>query len=102
MAQRSIAGTTPGLIDSSQTSRLVRVPGSTLIFASFDPKTASAAPYVPELPKLSLDEELCRPKRIVAETAPNGDSSWRFVPKARWEDDVVDEGAWPRVVDICG
>ncbi|KAJ7262165.1 hypothetical protein B0H12DRAFT_1217556 [Mycena haematopus] len=51
---------------------------------------------------LSLNEELYRPKRVVIETTCSGESSWRFVPKARWEEGVLDEGSWPRVIDLCG
>ncbi|KAH8119230.1 hypothetical protein DFH11DRAFT_1686161 [Phellopilus nigrolimitatus] len=80
-----------------------RQPGSIITFASFDPATATndfTNAYA--FRKLSLNEELCRPKRVVIETTPDGQCTWRFVPKARWEEGVENEGAWPRVVDVCG
>jgi hypothetical protein len=98
----SISGPIPGLLDPSQPSRLLRVPNSALSFATFDPKTATAEKAIPDLQKLSINEELYRPKRVVIETTPNGSSFWRFVPRANREDGVTDEGHWPRVVDICG
>lgn len=98
---RKISGPTPGMLDPTQLGRLLRFPHSKLSFASFDPQTALVQD-VPDLRKLSLKEELYRPKRVVVETAPNGESSWRFVPSARRDENVVDEGQWPRVVEICG
>ncbi|KAJ6593910.1 hypothetical protein B0H19DRAFT_977069 [Mycena capillaripes] len=98
---KSISGTTPGVLDSTQPQRLLRHPSSTLSFASFDPRVASAD-HGWDMRSLSLNEELYRPKRVVIETASSGDSSWRFVPKARWDEGVIDEGAWPRVVELCG
>jgi hypothetical protein len=105
---RSISGTIPGILDPSQPARLLRLPTSTLLFASFDPHTAhvDGTKGFPNLGKLSPDEqhEYYRPKRIVIETTPNGENFWRFVPRARKEDSVgmQDEASWPRVIDICG
>ncbi|TFY80984.1 hypothetical protein EWM64_g3023 [Hericium alpestre] len=99
-SQRYLDGATPGLLDPSQPSRVLRLPGSKLSFASFDPRAASAA--APEIDKLSLNGELYRPKRIVIETLPNGRNYWRFVPRARWGEGVRDEGEWPREISICG
>ncbi|OAX41057.1 hypothetical protein K503DRAFT_854905 [Rhizopogon vinicolor AM-OR11-026] len=99
---RAIRGTEPGLIDPTQPSRVLRSPNSKLSFASFDPRTALAGEDVPDLRKLSIGEDLPPPKRIVIETTPKGTSFWRFVPKARLEEGVRDEGFWPRVVEICG
>ncbi|KAJ7096313.1 hypothetical protein C8R44DRAFT_644127 [Mycena epipterygia] len=96
-----IAGTVPGLLDPHQPHRLLRRPSSTLSFASFDPRVASAD-HAWDLRSLSLNEELYRPKRVVIETTCSGVSSWRFVPKARRDEGVADEGQWPRVIDICG
>jgi len=101
-APRTIRGSKPGLIDSTQPSRVLRSPDSQLSFASFDPRTALAGEDVPDLRKLSIGEDLPPPKRIVIETTPKGTSFWRFVPKARLEEGVRDEGFWPRVVEICG
>src|ERR1700676_1015315 len=103
---RSISGTTPGLLDPSQPSRLLRLSTSTLSFASFDPRTAFVddTKDFPNIANLSTQNEHHRPKRIVIETTPNGVNFWRFVPRARKEHGVVvlDEGVWPRVVEICG
>ncbi|KAJ7188255.1 hypothetical protein C8R46DRAFT_879254 [Mycena filopes] len=96
-----IAGTTPGVLDPQQPHRLLRRPSSTLSFASFDPRVASAD-HGWDLRSLSLNDELYRPKRVVIETTCAGESSWRFVPKARCDEGVSDEGEWPRVIDICG
>ncbi|KAJ7218062.1 hypothetical protein GGX14DRAFT_599489, partial [Mycena pura] len=96
-----IAGTIPGVLDPHQPSRLLRRPSSTLSFASFDPRVASAD-HGWDLRSLSLNEELYRPKRVVIETTCSGESFWRFVPRARLDDAVIDEGKWPRVIDICG
>ncbi|KAG1734715.1 uncharacterized protein EDB91DRAFT_1146477 [Suillus paluster] len=101
-APRVIRGTEPGLIDPTQPSRLLRSPDSRLSFASFDPRTALAGEDVPDLRKLSIDDDLPPPKRIVIETTPKGTSFWRFVPKARLDEGVRDEGFWPRVVELCG
>ncbi|KAF5385866.1 hypothetical protein D9615_002553 [Tricholomella constricta] len=97
-----LSGSTPGLLDYTQADRLCRLPGSKLSFASFDPHTASLNRDIPGLDRLSLNEQLYRPKRVVIEIAPSGASTWRFVPSARRDDGVPDEGTWPRVVDICG
>lgn len=96
-----LSGTKPGIIDPTQSSRLLRTPDSSLSFASFDPHVATP-PDVSDLRKLSLNEELYRPKRIVLETLPTGQSFWRFVPNAAREDGVLDEGTWPRTVELCG
>jgi len=98
----SISGSVPGLLDPSQSSRLLRFSNSKLSFAAFDPLTASAAQDTPDIRKMSINETCYRPRRIVVETAPNGESFWRFVPKARIDEGVLDEGVWPRIVEICG
>ncbi|EMD37912.1 hypothetical protein CERSUDRAFT_136845 [Gelatoporia subvermispora B] len=94
-----IYGSQPGKLDPSQLDRLLRVPGSRLSFASFDPLTAFTRDA-----SHGRSDDTYRPKRIVIETLPGpaGESFWRFVPRARTEEGVEDEGRWPRVVDICG
>lgn len=85
--------------------RISRLPGSVITFASFDPSAATGSSEDTNetgMRKLSLNEELCRPKRVVIETSPDGRSTWRFIPKARWEEGIENEGKWPRVVDVCG
>lgn len=96
-----VSGTQPGVLDPRQPSRLLRLHGAKLSFAAFDPLTAYAQES-PDITKLNLNTELYRPKRVVIETAPSGESTWRFVPSAKREEGVADEGTWPRVVDLCG
>jgi hypothetical protein len=96
-----LSGMAPGMLDASQPSRILRNPASQLHFASFNPYTASPDRELLHIQSLSLKEELYRPKRVVIEVTPEG-SFWRFVPRARREDGVSDEGAWPKLVDICG
>ncbi|KAF8973274.1 hypothetical protein BDZ97DRAFT_2070350 [Flammula alnicola] len=96
-----ISGSVPGVLDPTQPSRLLRTPTSILSFASFDPYIA--IPHeLTDLGNLSLQDELCRPKRIVLETIPGHGSFWRWVPSARKEEDVDDEGTFPRLISICG
>ncbi|KIL61959.1 hypothetical protein M378DRAFT_166285 [Amanita muscaria Koide BX008] len=99
---RRISGLVPGLLDLSQPERLFRLPGSRLQFASFDPLAATAQQDVTDFRKFTIDGKLCRPKRIVIEITPSGDSFWRYVPNALLDDGVEDEGGWPRHVEICG
>ncbi|KAF8625411.1 hypothetical protein AX15_005375 [Amanita polypyramis BW_CC] len=99
---RESSGPVPGLLDPTQPERLLRLPGSRLQFAAFDPLTATARQDHAGLRKLSIKEELCRPRRIIVEIAPSGDSFWRYVPNAHLEDGVEDEGMWPRAINICG
>ncbi|KAH9892610.1 hypothetical protein C8Q73DRAFT_65548 [Cubamyces lactineus] len=99
---RTIQGTKPGILDSTQPARLLRTPGSTLSFAAFDLLTASGSGASHS--RKRYDPEPARPKRIVIETPPcgRGQSRWRFVPRARRAPGVEDEGVWPRRVMICG
>jgi hypothetical protein len=94
-----ISGTVPGQLDATQTTRLLSHPTHKLSFSSFDPLTATPSD-LSGLRRLSLNEELYRRKRIVIETAPNGESIWRFVPSAKGEEGCTDEGSWPRVVEV--
>ncbi|KAI0374004.1 hypothetical protein BV20DRAFT_988191 [Pilatotrama ljubarskyi] len=100
-APRHLQGTRPGLLDSTQPERLLRIPGSTLTFAVFDPLAAAGNTTQSRKRK---DADPARPKRIVVETPPGGrgQSRWRFVPRARRAPGVEDEGVWPRRVIICG
>ena len=93
---RSLIGPHPGQHDQTQPSRVLRHPDARLLFASFHPLTASnAQPY-------HAHDGTPKPKRIVIEIHPSGFSHWRFVPRARLEEGVVDEGSWPRLVDFLG
>ncbi|KAG9221127.1 hypothetical protein CCMSSC00406_0005434 [Pleurotus cornucopiae] len=99
---RILSGSLPGLIDPSQRTRLLRGSNGQLIFATHDARAASAHFDVEDVRKLDINDTPLRPKRIVIEISSSGYCRWRFVPKARLEDGVVDEGTWPRVVNICG
>ncbi|KAF9268875.1 hypothetical protein L218DRAFT_984200 [Marasmius fiardii PR-910] len=92
---RIISGSTPGLLDPSQTQRVLRSPNSRLSFAYHDPRTASTHHT------LGVDHDLSKSRRVVIE-AQGGALTWRFVPKALLDKGVADEGQWPRVIDICG
>lgn len=92
----SLLGPHPGQLDQTQPSRVLRHPDSRLLFASFHPLTASNV-----RPSHAHDES-SKPKRIVIEMHPSGLSHWRFVPRARLAEGVVDEGSWPRLVDFLG
>ena len=96
-----LCGSEPGQLDHTQPSRILRDPASKLHFASFDPLTACQDDGTEKLRKLSLNEQLYRPKRVVIEITPSG-SSWRFVPRVTRDDVLKHEEHWPRLVDICG
>ncbi|KZP03364.1 hypothetical protein FIBSPDRAFT_845039 [Athelia psychrophila] len=96
-----IQGSAPGVLDPTQPGRLLRHPGSRLAFASFDPTIAHPGASN-AAQNTNHGVENYRPKRIVVETSPQGASFWRFVPRARREDGVPDEGVWPRVVEVAG
>ncbi|KAF5370851.1 hypothetical protein D9758_001797 [Tetrapyrgos nigripes] len=98
---RKLIGPIPGILDPSQPQRLLRFPSSRLSFASFHPLTATSSAEA-DFRKLSLGDEFHNAKRVVIETAPTGESYWRFVPKASRDEGVIDEGDWPRLIDLCG
>ncbi|KAH6913817.1 hypothetical protein BKA70DRAFT_1094838 [Coprinopsis sp. MPI-PUGE-AT-0042] len=93
-------GTQPGALDPSQRARILRHPNATLLFATHDPKTAGGEGEVINMARLTLDEHgFSKPRRVVLEIFPNGNCSWKFIPKARLEG-VTDEGLWPRVIEL--
>jgi hypothetical protein len=95
-------GPVPGILDPSQKGRILTDEHSTLIFSAFDPSTAGGhEANLNRLRKVNLNEQSA-PKRIVVEVTRTGQSTWRFVPSARREEGVENEGNWPRVIDICG
>jgi len=94
---RRLRGSQPGILDPTQPSRLLRLRDAKLSFAAFDPLTACC-----QGSPTPLNAESYRPRRVVIETAPTGECTWRFVPSAKRESGVADEGSWPRVVDLCG
>ncbi|KAJ3570370.1 hypothetical protein NP233_g4453 [Leucocoprinus birnbaumii] len=98
---RKLSGSQPGILDPTQPSRLLRTPGAKLSFAGFDPLTACSL-GASDILKPSSNAEMYRPRRVVIETTPFGECTWRFVPSAKRESGVADEGEWPRNVNLCG
>ena len=96
-----LSGTEPGVLDPTQRNRILRSPESQLLFASFDPYIAIPQEVV-DLANLSLQDDSCRPKRIVIEIVPGRGTFWRWIPSARKQADVENEGEFPRIVLICG
>ena len=96
----SINGAAPGLLDSTQPTRLLRHPTHRLSFASFDPLIATTA--ASDQRRLYIHNQPDGSDRVVIETTPRGENFWRFVPSAQQENGCVGEGHWPRVVAICG
>lgn len=96
-----VSGTEPGVLDPTQRNRILRSPGSQLLFANFDPYIAIPQEVV-DLANLSLQDDGCRPKRIVIEIVPGRGTFWRWIPSARKQADVENEGEFPRIVLICG
>lgn len=110
-----LSGTAPGVLDPSQPFRLLRTPSASLFFAAFDPLTARASGF-PNLSSLHIDPKKApkrvnpetftssNGKRIVVEIDPeNGTCSWRFVPRAKTEGELLgNEGSFPRLVELCG
>lgn len=93
----SVSGAAPAFFDPSQPARPHQ-----LYFASFVEFTATAPSDIPDLHKTFRHNELFRSKRVVIGTTADGKNFCHFVPNAKREDGCVDEGAWPRVVEICG
>jgi len=90
----ALEGTVPGSLDPSQPSRILRHADSKLFFIPYDPLTASTRGN-PTMENVTF-------QRIVVEVQPDGVMTWKLVPNAGRALDVKDEGAWPRVIDICG
>lgn len=96
-----IEGSYPGRLDPTQPSRSLRSPASCLLFATYDANTACGA-----LPGIGIILGTAKgdsKRRVVIETdAATRTCSWRFVPAAKIEPGVEDEGIWPRLVNFCG
>ena len=92
----SLSGSAVGQLDHSQQSRLLSSPDAKLSFASFHPRAAGHSS------RMTTQDVLCTSKRIVIETLANGESFWRWVPRARGVQSVEEEGRFPRVIEICG
>jgi hypothetical protein len=100
---RMLSGTAPGVLDPTQRGRLLRYPGSSLSFAHFHPLAASSRREDVDAGSVaSFRAELNKAKRVVIEHFANGEAHWRFVPRAKWAPGVLDEGEWPRDVNVCG
>ncbi|KAH9928227.1 hypothetical protein B0H21DRAFT_826329 [Amylocystis lapponica] len=99
LVTRAIQGTVPSILDPTQPKRLLRHPSSKLLFASYNPLTAT-----PRVPGLSAQHQPYNSKHIVIEiTSGSTDTySWRFVPRAHQAEGIEDEGLWPRDIEICG
>lgn len=100
-----VAGTLPGVIDSSQRERLLKSPSTVLCFATFDALTANSGCTEGDQTESrnSTHRSSLHSKRIVIETDVNtGICTWRFVPRAPSFPGSEDEGTWPRLVQLCG
>ena len=95
-----LRGSIPGVLDKSQTSRVLRHEKSTLHFARFDPYIATSH-GISHLNTFDF-EEPSGSKRIVLEHIPGMGLLWRWVPNARTTIQGVKEGMFPRPVDVCG
>jgi hypothetical protein len=98
-------GTVPGKLDPNQPSRVLHDTENSLSFAIYDAHTARNDlddSQMPDLDNPSVRDELCKGRRIVIETTPSGDSTWRYVPRAHLLHGVQDEGIFPRLVIYCG
>lgn len=89
-----IDGCIPGRLDPEQPRRILRHPDSKIFLIPYDPLTALGHDN-PTIEEVSS-------QRIVVEMQPNGTTTWKFVPNAGRALGVKDEGAWPRVINICG
>ncbi|KZV87408.1 hypothetical protein EXIGLDRAFT_652230 [Exidia glandulosa HHB12029] len=97
---RWVTGTQPGVLDPSQTQRVLRSkPGmSTLAFAEYD--DAGVQPPQAAGPLNELFNTL-HTRRVAVETSSDGKMHWRLVPCAQLRG-VRDEGEWPRTVNFLG
>ena len=91
-----LQGSVPGLLDPTQSRRLLCDTETTLLFATFDPRSATGD-------LLSAHDEVPpgRRDRIVIETT-RGASRWRFVPPPVYAPGGVLEASWPKCLTICG
>ena len=91
-----LTGSSVGVLDHTQSSRILNSPTSSLSFATFHPYAGSAASSTAccLLPSCS--------GRIIVETLSDGSSVWRPIPLAVGASSLSDEGSWPRLINICG
>lgn len=94
----TISGPVPGVLDPTQPSRILRHESSILAFLTYDPCTAGGRG---QFYKAAQSRELLA-QRVVAEQIPGEFPTWKFVPSARRDTGLEDEGVWPRIVNICG
>lgn len=95
-----LIGSKPGLLDATQPGRLLRDSGSSLLFATLDPRTATA--HTNALNSSSRSGKYKFSSRIVIEKMPDGEAFWRFVPISDLAIGISNEGQWPRLVSFCG
>ena len=91
-----LAGSAIGVLDQTQSSRILNSKTSRLSFATFHPCAGSAAGSAAccLLPSYS--------DRIIVETLSDGSSVWRPIPLAVGASSLSDEGSWPRLINLCG
>lgn len=90
-----LTGSVPGVLDPTQLERILAHSEAKLTFATFDTGVASGPRSDDHVPQATAP-------RIVIETTPDKPTLWRFVPPARREAGVLDEGKWPRIVLFAG
>ena len=93
-----LAGQDPGLLDSTQRTRILSNPSSQLLFASYHPRAGASAYNNTN----TTDQGYTLSNRAVIEVLPDGNCLWRLVPLAIGASSFLDEGSWPRLIDICG
>jgi hypothetical protein len=93
-----LMGSKPGLLDATQPGRLLLDSGSSLLFATLDPRTV----HTNAVDSMSENDKYKFSSRIMIEMLANGNVFWRFVPLSNLAIGVCDEGQWPRLVSFCG
>ena len=93
-----LAGQDPGLLDSTQRARILSNTSSQLLFASYHPRAGASAYNNTN----TADQGHPLSNRAVIEVLPDGNCLWRLVPLAIGASSFLDEGSWPRLINICG
>jgi hypothetical protein len=92
-----LMGPKPGLLDATQPGRLLLDSGSSLLFATLDPRLA----HTSVVDSMSKNGKYKLSGRIMIETLANGNIFWCFVPLSNLAIGLSDEGQWPRLVNHC-
>ncbi|KAK7689310.1 hypothetical protein QCA50_007101 [Cerrena zonata] len=94
----SSLGREVGSLDPTQSSRLLSLPESRLVLASYHPRAGAASDTS------NLESEILEysSSRIVVELQPDGGAIWRPIPLAQNSTRIEDEGVWPRLISYCG